>query len=431
MTNMQIGMTVFAGIMVVIMLRVPIGVAMGLGAIVGITAITNFKVTLGIVQAVPFELVGDWNLTAVPMFLLMGYLAAAAGLTHGLFVSMRMFMSRIPGGLALATLMASAVFCSASGSSTATAAAFARVAVPEMMKARYATSFATGAVAAAGTLGSLIPPSLLMIVYGIMMDTSIAALFKAGILPGLLTVFMYGLYIMLRAWLQPEIAPRTTVELTAEEKREAVRDIWPLPLLIVGVLGGIFTGVFTATEAGAVGAAMAFLIALLRGKLSMKVVGKALKDCGEATAAIFIIVVGAMLMQRFLALSGMPHLIATWVEGNFHSQLGVILAICVIYIIGGTVMESISLMMLTLPLFLPVLIAMDINLVWFGIIIIKLLEIAVLSPPVGMNVNVVKSALGPSVSLTTVFKGVMGYMAVDLVTLGLLIAFPIISLALL
>lgn len=426
MERIEIGFMGLAAVLALIGLRVPIGVAMGSTAFVGIAVMMGWRPAVGIAKGVPFNLIGDWNLSAVPMFLLMGFIAVEAGLTRGLFGAARIFLARIPGGLASSTVLASGLFASASGSSVATAAAFSRIAVPEMLASRYQPGLATGAVAAAGTLGSMIPPSVLMIVFGLMMDVSISTLFVAGIIPGILTGAMFILMITVRCWLNPEIAPPAQISVSPEEKRALLLDAWPLPILIAGVMGGIFTGLFTATEAGAVGAFLACLIAALRGRLTGPVVRKALIDTAAGTSSIFIIVVGAALFARFVALATIP----TWVMGFFegYDTLTVILMICALFLLLGAVLESISIMLLTLPVLAPLMALHNIDMIWFGILTVKLLEIGLITPPVGMNVFVIKSAMGSSISLGTIFKGVSWFIAADIITMALLIAFPIITL---
>jgi C4-dicarboxylate transporter DctM subunit len=428
MDRTYIGMIGMGITLLMIFLRVPIGVAMGLVGIVGIAVLSTWSAAFSIAKSIPYTLIGDWNLSAVPMFLLMGYIASATGLTNGLFASARLFLGRVPGSLASSTVLASALFASASGSSVATAAAFARISVPEMLKARYDPALATGCVAAAGTLGSLIPPSILMIVFGIMADTSISKLFMAGVIPGLLTAAVFIGYIMIRVKLNPALAPLDTTVYTADQKRAAISDIWPLPVLILGVLGGIFSGLFTATEAGAIGAMIACVIAAARRSLSKGSFAKAVVDTTEGAAAIFIIVVGAAIFARFMSFSQLPAAMSAWLMSMTDSQLALILAICAIYLVLGAVLESISIMLLTMPLLLPALKLMDVDLVWFGILVVKLLEIGLCTPPVGMNVYVIKSAMGDRVKLTTIFRGVMGFVLADLFTLSILIAFPIITL---
>jgi len=414
--------------LLLIFLRVPIGVAMGLVGLGGIAALSSWNAAFGIAKTIPYELIGDWNLSAVPMFLLMGYVASATGLTHGLFASARIFLGHVPGSLASATVLASAFFASASGSSVATAAAFSRISVPEMLKAKYDPALATGCVASAGTLGSLIPPSILMIIFGIMADVSISRLFMAGVVPGILSALVFIGCITIGCMLTPRLAPPVHALYSRAQKRAAAQDVWPLPLLIVGVLGGIFCGAFTATEAGAIGAASACAIAGLRRSLNKDSLRKALVDTAEGTSAIFIIVVGAAIFSRYMSYSQLPTAMSQWLLGSLDSPLTMVLAIAVIYLILGCVLESVSIMLLTMPLLLPLLTQMNVDLVWFGILVIKLLEIGLCTPPVGMNVYVVKSALGERVPLGTIFRGVAWFIAADLSTLGLLIAFPQISL---
>lgn len=429
MERLEIGFMGIALLLALIGIRVPIGAAMGGTAFVGIWAMMGWRPAVGIAKAVPFHLIGDWNLSAIPMFLLMGFIAVEAGLTRGLFGAARILLSWLPGGLASSTVLASALFASASGSSVATAAAFSRIAVPEMLNSGYNKGLATGSVAAAGTLGALIPPSILMIIFGMLMDTPIKALFIAGIVPGVLTALMFVLLITVRCALNPSLAPRVKIEITAEERRLLISDSWPLPVLILGVMGGIFSGVVTATEAGAAGAFLAFLLALVRKRLTYTMVRKALIDTAKGTSEIFMVMLGAALFARFVGFATIP----TWIIGALDgfSTLEVILLICVIFLLLGAFLESISIMLLCLPVLGPVLAAHDVNLIWFCILTIKLLEIGLVTPPMGMNVFVIKSAMGDRVSLGEVFRGVSWFIGIDLFTLGLLIAFPALSMWLL
>lgn len=426
MERIEIGFLGIAILLGLIGIRVPIGAAMGSTAFVGIWAMMGWKPAVGIVKAVPFTLIGDWNLSAIPMFLLMGFIAVEAGLTKGLFGAARVLLTWLPGGLASSTVVASALFASASGSSVATSAAFARIASPEMLKAGYDKGLATGCVAASGTLGALIPPSVLMIVFGIILNTPINALFVAGIIPGILTAVMFIALITVRAMLNPALAPAVKVEVTPEEKRALIADAWPLPVLIVGVMGGIFAGIVTATEAGAAGAFLALVLALLRRRMSFGVFRKSLVETAAATAEIFVVMLGAALFSRFIGLATIP----TWIIGAFDGfeTWQVLLFICVLYIVMGAFLESISIMLLTLPVLGPLLLAHDVNLIWFGIIVVKLLEIGLVTPPMGMNVFVIKSALGNQIRLGEIFRGATWFIVIDMVTLAILLLFPIITL---
>ncbi|MER1968045.1 TRAP transporter large permease [Castellaniella sp. GW247-6E4] len=426
MDPLLVGILGIVLLLVFIATRFPIGIAMGLVGFLGILLIIGLQPAIGVAKAVPYELVGDWNLSAVPMFLLMGYFASAAGLTRGLFRAARIFLGHVPGGLASATVMASALFASASGSSVATAAAFSRIAVPEMLKAGYLPSLATASVASAGTLGSLIPPSVLLIIYGLITDLSIGALFVAAVIPGILSAIAYIVMITVRCKINPALAPRAQEAFTAEDRKEAIRDIWPLPLLIVGVLGGIFTGIFTATEAGAVGAFLAVVIAAARRQFNLRVAQKALFDTAVSTSAIFIIVVGAAIFSRFIALSTLPVWVTSSLDG--YSFAAVIILICIVYLILGCFMESISIMLLTLPVLAPLLEGYDVNMIWFGVLVVKLLEIGLITPPLGLNVYVIRSSLGKSVALGTIFKGVTWFIICDVFVVACMIAFPVLTL---
>ncbi len=426
MERIELGFMGIALVLMLIGVRVPIGAAMGGTAFVGIWAMMGWKPAVGIAKAVPFHLIGDWNLSAIPMFLLMGFIAVEAGLTRGLFGAARILLAWLPGGLASSTVAASALFASASGSSVATAAAFSRIAVPEMLDSNYNKGLATGSVAAAGTLGALIPPSVLMIVFGMLLDTSISTLFIAGIIPGILTAIMFLGLITVRCMLNPSLAPKVQVKVTAAEKRALISDAWPLPMLILGVLGGIFTGLFTATEAGAVGAFLALVLALVRGRLNFGIMKRALVDTASGTSEVFVVMLGAALFARFVALSTLPDFIVGYFDG--YSTFAVLMLICILFLVLGAFLESISIMLLCLPVLAPLLIAHDVNLIWFGVLTIKLLEIGLVTPPMGMNVFVIKSAMGNRVTLGEIFKGVGWFIAIDMVTLAMLIAFPALSL---
>jgi len=414
--------------LVLIALRVPIAVALGLVSFFGIMELTNMRAALGIITAVPFNFIGNWSFTAVPMFLLMGYVCTTSGMTQGLFQAMRVCLSRLPGGLAIASVGACSMFAAASGSSVATASAMARIAVPEMLRHRYDRGLATGVIAASGTLGSLIPPSILMVLYGVYAEVSIGKLFMAGFLPGLLSAALYVLMIVARVKLTPGLAGKVEQHFTGQEKWDAIKEVWALPTLIIFVLGGIFAGFFTPTEAGAVGAFLATALAILRGKFSRLNFIEALTATARGTGSIFIILIGTIFLTKFLALSGLPAWLASQVLSVSDSVVWIIVSVAIIYIILGMFVDSIGLLLLTLPLLLPIANGADMNLIWFGIILIKLLEIGLVSPPVGLNVYVIKGAVGNSVPLQTIFKGVGWFIVMDIVALLLIISFPELSL---
>lgn len=428
MDNVTIGLIGLGVGLLLVALRIQIGVALGVVSLVGIAAILNMRAAWGIVTAVPFNFVGDWNLTAIPMFLLMGYVASSTGLTSGLFRAMRIFLSRLPGGLAVASVGACALMSAASGSSVAVSAAFARIATPEMLRYKYDPGLASGVVASAGTLGSLIPPSILMLLYAYVAEVSVAKCFMAGFLPGILSALLFMSMIMLRVKANPKLAPPVTEVYTRAEKVAVLKNVWPLPVLIVSVLTGIFVGVFTPTEAGAIGAALAIVLAIVRRSMSWSALRDSVFVTLSGTASIFMVVIGTVLLGKFMALSGVPAAITTAFMSWGSSQLAVIVAVSVLYLILGCFLDSIGLLLLTLPIVLPLARGSGIDLIFFNIILVKLLELGLVTPPVGLNVYVTKSALGNLVSLTTIFKGVGWFIVVDLITLSILVMFPQISL---
>jgi C4-dicarboxylate transporter, DctM subunit len=428
MERVHIGLIGIAVLLALLGLRVPIGVALALVAFVGVGIVLNWNVAFGLLSNIPYDFIGDWSLSAVPMFIFMGFIATEMRLTSTLFAAMRVFLAGLPGSLAVSSVAACAMFAAASGSSVATSASMSRIAVPAMLKLGYNPALASGTVASGGTLGSLIPPSILMVLFGIFAEVSIRQLFAAGVLPGLLTAVMFMAMIMIRVMIWPKLAPEVDRRPTMYERMVVLQQVWPLPVLVVGVLGGIYAGLFTPTEAGAVGSALAILIAVLQRRFTWPGFWRSAQQAATGTASIFIIAVGAGLFSRFMAFTGVPSFLADLLLGMGDSPLLLILQISVLYIILGMFIDSIGIMLLTLPILLPMLVAADVDLIWFGIIVIKLLEIGLVTPPVGLNVFVMKSSLGNLVELSQIFRGVMWFIAVDIVVLGLLIAFPQIAL---
>jgi tripartite ATP-independent transporter DctM subunit len=428
MSMLEIGFASVGVVLFLIALRAPIGIVLLLVSFGGVWVALDFKVAWGIASAIPFDFIANWSFSAVPMFLLMGYIASNGGLTDGLFKALKILLRWLPGGLACAGVGACALFSAASGSSVATAAAMSRIAVPEMLKQGYDKALATGAIASAGTLGSLIPPSILMIVYAIFANVSVGKLFMAGFIPGILSALMYCLMIYARVKVNPSLAPRITSKPAPGETMAALKEVWPLPTLILGVLGGIFAGVMTPTEAGAVGASLAMVLAAMRRRLTWDVVKVAVRDSAVGTSSVFVIAVGATMYTSFMGLAGVPRAVSNTLLLLGDDPLTLIIVIGIVYIMLGMFIESIGIMLLTLPIFYPMLQAANVDMIWFGIIVIKLLEIGMITPPVGLNCYVIGSSLRGVVDLTTVFKGALWFIMTDLVTLTLIIAFPVIAL---
>jgi tripartite ATP-independent transporter DctM subunit len=430
MTSLEIGFTGLGILILLMALRLQVGLALALVGFLGTLAIRGPGAAFGMLSTMPYDFVSHWSLSAIPMFLLMGAIAYHTRMTADLFDVMRLWFGRLPGGLAIASNFASAGFSAASGSSLATAAAMGRLAIPEMLRNGYNPGLAAGTIAAAGTLGSLIPPSVLMVLYAIFAEQPVGQMLVAGILPGLLTAFAFTLLILIRCTSNPKLAPRITTRTPLREKLRATADVWPLPLIVAVVIAGIYSGAATATEAGALGAAIAAVVAFFRNDLTGKALVQSLTEAVRSTSMIFFIAIGAMLLTRFLALSGVGPYLASFTVDLGLSDLELILVVALIYLFLGMFLDSIGLMLLTLPVLLPVFEAAGFDLIWVGILVLKFLEIGLLTPPVGLNVYVVRSIVGDTIPLPTLFRGVLWFVVADVVVIAILVLFPDISLIL-
>lgn len=428
MTDVQVGLVGIGLLLTLIALRVPIGVTMITVSFSGIWYLMGWNVAWGSLGVIPYQFSTNWVLSSVPMFLLLGFICYHARLTEGLFRAARMWLSGVPGGLAISGILGCAGFASVCGSSVACSAAMGRIAVPEMMKQRYSAELATGTVAAGGTIGALIPPSIIMILYGIIAQTSITELFLGGVAIGLLTMFSYILVILIRVKLNPELAPSVKEEIPMAEKIKALKDVWPILLVMLGIFGGLFSGVFTPTEAGAIGAFLSCVVAVIARQLTWERFKNAILETLLTTTGLLIIGIGASLLQRFLALSGAGTYISELIIGQNADIAWVLLGIVMIYLLLGMFLEPIGAMLLTLPIVLPIINSAELSLVWFGVVLTKLLEIGMISPPVGMNVFVIKGVVGNLISTTGIFKGIMWFLVADLIVLALMMFFPEIVL---
>jgi len=428
MTGIPLGFAGLATVVLLLVLRVPIGVALGGTAFAGIWILVGPRAALGMLAEVPYEFTAHWTLSSIPMFLLMGYVAFYSKTTETLFRAAQAWMGRLPGGLGVASVAGAAAFSAVTGSSLAAAAAMGRIAAPEMIRFGYHPGFAAGIVAAAGTLGSMIPPSVGMIVFGVFAEVSIGKLFIAGIVPGLLMALFYSIVIVFRAIAEPGLAPRVEGRPDWRTRFAVLVEAWPFVLLLVGVFGGLFAGVFTPTEAGAVGALLAVVIALAKRALTWRIFLRSVVETINGTASIFFIAVGAALLTRFLAFTGVPDFLSEQISAMQLGPLQLMLMICVLYIFLGMFLDPLGCMLLTLPILLPILEAQQVDLIWFGIILVKLLEIGLITPPVGLNVFVIKSFMGDRVALTSIFRGVTWFIVSDLVLLVLLVLVPAIVL---
>ena len=408
--------------------RIPISFAMGLVGIIGYAYMRdwNWTVAGAMVQTKIYETGRNYTLSVVPLFILMGNLVTRAGMSQELFRAAYAFIGHLRGGLAMATVWASAGFGGICGSSIATAATMAKVAYPSMKRFGYSDQLAAGTVAAAGTLGIMIPPSTIMIIYGVFTETNIGKLFAAGVLPGILGAVLLCLAIVYTTWRHPSWGPPGPRS-SWGERWLALKDVWGVAALFLFVMGGIYGGLFTATEGAGMGAMGALAFALWRRALTWKTLYAALLESARTTSMLFLILIGALMFAEFVNITTMPADLKNLVTRLGLSPLMVVAAICAIYVVLGTAMEELSMVLLTMPVFFPLIVHLGLDPVWFGIIIVCVVEIGLISPPVGMNMFVLKTLL-PHVSTGTVFRGVMPFMWADVIRLAILVAFPIISL---
>ncbi|MBT3264348.1 MAG: TRAP transporter large permease [Acidiferrobacteraceae bacterium] len=424
----------------VLLARIPIAFAMGLVGFVGFSLVTSWNASLAMATIITYETAINYGLSVVPLFILMGNFVTRAGLSDELYTAAHAFLGHRRGGLAMATIVACGGFSAVCGSSLATAATMSKVALPPMRRFGYSDALATGSVAAGGTLGILIPPSVILIILGIMTQSDIGLLFIAGILPGLLGVLLYLVAVLITVTIDPTAGPRGP-RADWHQRWHAVRGVSAVLALFVLVIGGIYAGMFTPTEAAGIGASGAFMIALLRRKLSWPSLFETLLESARTTAMIFVILIGALIFSNFINIVGLPDLLLSWVTSFNLPPIAVILLIMLVYVILGTVLESLSMIMLTVPVFYPLVLGMELGgfsdaladpemaLIWFGIIVVVITEISLITPPVGLNVFVLKSML-KDVSLGTIFRGVTPFWIVDIVRLLILMLIPSIVLLL-
>jgi tripartite ATP-independent transporter DctM subunit len=424
--------TGFAVLLGLIAIRAPVGLAMLLVGIGGYVHILDWSALANYLKATPYHLFANYTLSIIPLFILMGALAERGGLARDLFAAANALVGRKPGGMAMGVIGACACFGAVCGSSVATTATFGRAALPELRRYGYDAGFSTGTIAVGGTLGILIPPSVILVVYAISTEQNIAKLFMAALIPGLIATVLYLVAIAVVVRLRPALAPPGAVP-SAAEKRQAFLNVIPVLLIAVVVVGGIYGGVFTPTESAAVGVIATLLVGLLRGTLHARHVKEALFATAETTAMIFVILLGAEVFNAFLALTQAPDLLALWITEQDFPPYGVLALLLVAYIILGAVMDELAMILLTLPVFFPVITALDFGLtteetaIWFGILVLCVVGIGLTAPPIGLNVFVV-SGLAKDVPISRTYKGVLPFLAMDLLRLVLLVAFPALSL---
>ncbi|MCA0043379.1 TRAP transporter large permease [Celeribacter litoreus] len=424
MTPAETGFAGIAILLLLILIRVPIGISLITVSFTGLWVLVGPSAAWGSLGLIPYSFAAHWQLSSVPMFVLMGFVCFHAGLTKGLFDAARLWLAKLPGGLAIAAVFGATGFAAVTGSSLACSAAMGRIAVPEMMKSRYDAALATGSVAAAGTIGALIPPSILLILYGIIAQVPVGALFLGGVGVGVLTSVAYISVIMIRVLLKPELAPKSDEDASWAARFRALADIWPVLLLMLGVFGGLFSGLFTPTEAGAVGASLSVIIAFVKRTLTWKRMWDSLYETLMVSASIFIIAIGANMLTRFIAFSGSGDALADLVASLEANRYVLLLGITIVYLLLGMFLDPIGAMLLTLPILLPILKDTGYDLLWFGVLLAKYLEIGMITPPIGLNVFVLKGVVGDKISLGTIFKGVAWFLVADLFIVLGVIMFP-------
>jgi tripartite ATP-independent transporter DctM subunit len=416
----------FAAVFALALMRVPLAFAMGLVGFVGLGLVRGWPPTMANAVQVVYDTGFAYTLSVVPLFILMGNFVARAGLAHELFRAAYAFIGHLRGGLAHATVLACAGFGAICGSSIATAATMSKVAYPPMKKLGYADRLSAGVIAAGGTLGIMIPPSTILVIYGIVTETSIGKLFAAGVLPGLLCAALMMVAVAIVAWRDPAAAPAGERS-SGGERLAALRDIWGVAVLVLVVLGGIYGGWFTATEGAGIGASGAFLFALLRRRLSWALLAQILVESARTTAMLFAILIAAMLFSSFVNFTTLPNDLKDWILSLGLPPLAIVAAMMAIYVLLGTIMEELSMVLLTIPVFFPIVVGLGFDPVWFGVLIVLVVQIGLISPPVGMNLFVL-GAMIRGVPMPTLFRGVWPFVAALVLALGIVLEVPQLAL---
>jgi C4-dicarboxylate transporter DctM subunit len=426
MSPTTIGLIGLAILIVVLFSRMPVGFVMALIGVLGFSYVVSWEAGLRIMAKDFFGIFGSYSLTVVPLFILMGQVTFHAGISSRLFDTAYKFVGHLPGGLAMATVAACAGFAAVCGSTNAAAATMATVAMPEMKRYKYGDVLSTGTVAAGGSLGILIPPSVIFIIYGILTEQSIGKLFVAGVVPGIFLSALFGLTIYIWVRLRPEIAPRGP-KTTFKEKLISLGGVGETLILFILVMGGLFIGFFTPTEAGAIGAGGAIVLGFIRRRLTWKGFMQALFESTRISCMVLVIVAGATVFGHFLAITRIPYALATWVSELALPNFGIMAFIILVYLVGGCFIDALALILLTIPIFYPVVTNMGYDPIWFGVIIVLVTQMGVITPPVGVNVYVVHGVV-KDVPLESIFKGAFPFLIALILCALILIPFPQIAL---
>lgn len=420
----QVGLIGIVVLIILLLSRMHIGLAMGLVGFCGFAYVTGLEPALGVLTTVPYTTFASDALSVIPLFVLMGSFAFSSGMSEDLYTAVRTIFAKLRGGLAMATVAACACFAAISGSSIATAATLGKVAMPEMRKYKYADSLAAGAIAAGGCIGILIPPSVILLIYGILTEQSIGKLFAAGMLPGILQAVFYIAVIWLVTRRKPQLGPPGPSS-TAKEKLTSFVRTWDVIALFLLVIGGLYTGVFTPTEAAGIGAFGAFCFSILRGKMNWRTFSESLASTVSTAGMLFTIVLGAMILGYFFSVTRLPVEFASYVSSLPVNRYVILLCIVIVYLILGCLMDSLAIVLLTVPVFFPLIVQLGFDPIWFGVIVTRVTEMGMITPPVGMNVYVIHGIT--KVPMPTIFKGIGPFLLSDVAHVALLIAIPEIS----
>lgn len=422
----EIAATGFLATFALMALRVPIGIALGIVGIVGYAFVVGPFPALKLLALSPMRTASDLNFAVVPLFVVMGVLAREAGISRDLFRACSAWLGQLRGGLALATIGASAGFAAICGSSVATAATMTKIALPEMRRHGYDDSTSTGTIAAGGTLGILIPPSVPFLIYGILTENDIGKLFVAGILPGLLATLLYMSVIVMIGLRSPALIPAGPAT-TLREKIASLRGVWSSALIFFCVIGGIYGGLFTALEAAGAGAAATLLVALAQGRLTGQKILSAFTESVRVTGTLFTILIGAILFSNFLVVTGAPQTVATWLTNLPIGPIGILIVMLLLYFVLGCFLDSIAMIIITVPILYPAIIKLGFDPIWFGVLVVMACELGLITPPYGMNVFVI-NGVARDVSIPSIFSGVIPFIAIDIVRVALIVMFPGIAL---
>ncbi len=423
-----VGLGCLIGMLVLLGLGVPVGVALGISGFVGLLLTSGWDAAVSLIYNLPYNTTAQYVFAVVPLFILMGNLAVSGGIAREIYDVADKWIGRWPGGLYLTTIAGSTAFSAISGSTVVNSTVFTRIALPEMLRLGYSKNFSSGCIAAVGTLAAMIPPSIAMVIYGIICEVSIGKLFIAGIVPGILTATVYVIFVMGLVYFRPALAPVRKQSVSWRDRFQALSGIWVVVVIFMLMMAGIYFGFFPPSAAGAVGAFAMLLIVLIRGKLTGKGLWSSLEGAAVVTAMLFVIIIGVMLFSRMLLFSGFFTSVVEFVESLNLNVLGLLLLLSFMYIVLGCIMDAVSMMVVTLPFVFPIIRAVNIDPIWFGIIVVQLVELGAITPPVGFNLFATVSASDGQVTMKNLIQGIIPFVFLNFAVLAVIIAFPQLSL---